>query len=104
VVPSECQENAPLAVLEAYAAGRPVIGARIAGIPELIREEETGALFTPGDVPGLASALNDFAGYPSPRLAEMGAAGRQWVEREFSAATYRRRLLRLYESLCARVP
>ena len=34
VMPSEVNENAPLAVLEGYAAGRPAIGSRIAGIPE----------------------------------------------------------------------
>ncbi|MBV9558434.1 MAG: glycosyltransferase, partial [Pseudolabrys sp.] len=50
VVPSEVNENAPLALLEGYAAGRPAIGARIAGIPELVREEETGVLFPSGDV------------------------------------------------------
>ncbi len=54
VVPSEVNENAPLALLEAYAAGRPVIGSRIAGIPELVREEETGVLFPTGDVAALA--------------------------------------------------
>jgi glycosyltransferase involved in cell wall biosynthesis len=103
VVPSECLENAPLALLEAYAAGRPVIGSRIAGIPELIREDETGALFAPGDVQSLASVLGRFAGLPGHRLAAMGAAGRHWAEREFSATSYRNRLLALYDSLSARV-
>ena len=103
VVPSECLENAPLALLEAYAAGRPVIGSRIAGIPELIREDETGALFAPGDVEGLASVLDRFAALPSHRLAAMGTAGRLWAEQEFSATTYRNRLLALYNSLPARV-
>jgi glycosyltransferase involved in cell wall biosynthesis len=103
VVPSECLENAPLALLEAYAAGRPVIGSRIAGIPELIREDETGALVAPGDVEGLGSVLDRFAALPSHRLAAMGTAGRLWAEQEFSATTYRNRLLALYDSLPARV-
>ena len=99
VAPSECNENAPLAVLEAYAAGRPVIGAAIAGIPELVREDETGALFPSGDVEALAEALGRFAALPDARLAAMGAAGRAWVERDFTAATYRGRLLDLYRTL-----
>jgi glycosyltransferase involved in cell wall biosynthesis len=99
VVPSECNENAPLALLEGYAAGRPVIGSRIAGIPELVREHETGVLFPAGDVKALAAALQEFAGLPTARLAEMGNAGRSWVEQDFSAATYRDRLVALYESL-----
>jgi glycosyltransferase involved in cell wall biosynthesis len=99
VVPSEVNENAPLALLEGYAAGRPVIGARIAGIPELVREEETGALFPSGEVEALAAALDRFGTLPDARLAEMGAAGRRWVEQDFTAERYRDRLLALYASL-----
>ena len=99
VMPSEVNENAPLAVLEGYAAGRPAIGSRIAGIPELIREDETGALFTTGDADALAAVLARFAALPDERLAAMGAAGRRWVEQDFSAAVYRSRMLDLYRSI-----
>jgi glycosyltransferase involved in cell wall biosynthesis len=99
VVPSEVNENAPLAVLEGYAAGRPVIGARIGGVPELVREDETGLLFPSGEVEALAAALDRFAALPDARLAEMGAAGRRWVEQDFTATRYRNRLLQLYGSL-----
>jgi glycosyltransferase involved in cell wall biosynthesis len=99
VVPSECNENAPLALLEGYAAGRPVIGSRMAGIPELVREGETGVLFAAGQVEALAASLRRFAELPDTRLAEMGAAGRRWVERDFTAVRYRDRLLALYGSL-----
>ena len=68
--------NAPLALLEAYAAGRPVIGSRIAGIPELVREEETGTLYPTGDVEALADALVRFAELPDARVLAMGAAAR----------------------------
>jgi glycosyltransferase involved in cell wall biosynthesis len=103
VVPSECHENAPLALLEAYAAGRPVIGSRIAGIPELVREDETGALYPSGDVTALADALSRFAALPDGRLSAMGAAGREWVERDFSAAVYLDRQRDLYDALGVRV-
>ena len=99
VVPSECNENAPLSLLEAYATGRPVIGANIAGIPELIREEETGVLFPTGNVDALAARLENFAQLPDTRLAAMGNAGRRWVERDFNPAIYRDRLLELYASI-----
>jgi glycosyltransferase involved in cell wall biosynthesis len=102
VVPSECNENAPLALLEGYAAGRPVVGARMAGIPELVREGETGTLFTSGKVEELAASLERFAELPDTRLAEMGAAGRRWVEQDFTATRYRDRLLTLYGSLESR--
>lgn len=103
VVPSECHENAPLALLEGYAAGRPVIGSRIAGIPELVREDETGMLYPVGDADALADALARFAGLSDARVSAMGAAGRAWVERDFNAAAYVDRQLALYDTLGVRV-
>jgi glycosyltransferase involved in cell wall biosynthesis len=99
VVPSEVNENAPLSLLEAYATARPVIGSNIAGIPELIREGETGALFPTGNVEALAAILERFGELPDSRLAEMGNAGRHWVEQDFNPTIYRERLLALYASL-----
>ena len=99
VVPSEVNENAPLSLLEAYATARPVIGSSIAGIPELIREGETGALFPTGDAPALAAVLERFALLPGSHLADMGEAGRRWVEQDFNPSVYRDRLLALYASL-----
>ncbi len=49
IYPSEWYENCPLSVMESQALGTPVIGANIGGIPELIREGETGDLFTTKD-------------------------------------------------------
>jgi glycosyltransferase involved in cell wall biosynthesis len=103
VVPSECHENAPLALLEAYAAGRPVIGSHIAGIPELVREDETGVLYQTGDPAALAEALSRFAALPDARVTAMGTAGRAWVERDFNATVYLGRQLDLYGSLSTRV-
>jgi len=103
IVPSECHENAPLALLEGYAAGKPVIGSRIAGIPELVREDETGALYPVGDAAALAEALDKFAALPDSRIMAMGATGRAWVERDFNAAVYVERQLALYDALGVRV-
>ncbi len=57
MVPSEWFENCPMTVLEAKAVGTPVIGARIGGIPELIRDGIDGYLHEPGDVNGLTEAI-----------------------------------------------
>lgn len=99
VLPSTWYENAPISLMEAYALGRPVIGARIGGIPELIREGETGSTVRPGDEAALAAELARVAALPDAAVAAMGAAGRAWVEAEFTAAAYRDRLLTLYASL-----
>lgn len=99
VLPSTWYENAPISVLEAYALGRPVIGARIGGLPEMIREGETGTIVAPGDATDLAEALERFAAMPADVLLAMGRAGRLWVETDFSREAYRERLLGLYATL-----
>ncbi|MHA1571645.1 MAG: glycosyltransferase family 4 protein [Alphaproteobacteria bacterium] len=101
VLPSEWYENAPISVLEAYALGTPVIGAAIGGIPELLREDETGYAFPSGDVAALAEVLAKVTSLPDSKLAQMGRSGRAWVEQEFTADAYRSRLIDLYGQLGA---
>jgi glycosyltransferase involved in cell wall biosynthesis len=79
--------------------GKPVIGARIGGIPELIREGETGLSFPSGDVAALVAAMQSIAAEPDARLAAMGQAGREWVEQEFTATRYREHILAIYAEL-----
>lgn len=56
VMPSECYDNNPLGVIESLCAGRPVVGARIGGIPELL-SQDNGIAFTSGDRNELADAI-----------------------------------------------
>jgi glycosyltransferase involved in cell wall biosynthesis len=99
VVPSEWYENAPISVMEASALGLAVIGADIGGIPELIRPEETGFVFTSGSVDSLAEVLTRVRGLSSPALRRLGKAGREWMRAEFSPAVYRNRMLELYRQI-----
>lgn len=57
LIPSLWYENAPVVIVEAAAYGMGVIGSRIGAIPEFVRHEETGLLFTPGDGADLAAAM-----------------------------------------------
>lgn len=57
VVPSIWYENSPLTILEAHAAGRPVICSRLGGMVELVQDEVDGLLFTPNDDRDLARQL-----------------------------------------------
>ncbi len=100
-VPSEWYENAPISVLEAYALGKPVLGARIGGIPELVRENETGWTFESGDVESLAAALRRIADASSDELSRLGRTARTWVEQEFTSTRYTARMLDLYRDLGA---
>lgn len=99
VLPSEWYENAPISILEAYALGRPVIGAAIGGIPEMVREDETGRTAAAGSVEDLAAVLSAMAALSPQRRADMGRAGRRWISADFSSNAYRQRMLDLYRSL-----
>jgi glycosyltransferase involved in cell wall biosynthesis len=76
-----------------------VIGARIGGIPELVREGETGLTFTSGNVQSLAAALEALGRAPDDDVATLGRTARDWVEREFSAVRYRARMLEVYRGV-----
>lgn len=104
VLPSESYENAPVSILEAYALGKPALGARIGGIPELIRENETGISFRSGDVASLVTALRDLSSRSDAQIEAMGRCGRRWVEQEFTAGMYMRRILAAYREVGVRVP
>lgn len=96
VLPSEWYENAPISILEAYAVGRPVIGARIGGIPELIRPGETGETFESGDAESLAYVLRQYYMLNTSAVGEIGKQGRLWVEADFSSARHRSDLENMY--------
>lgn len=57
VVPSVWPENSPLTIYESFAAGLPVVGSDVGGIPELVTPGETGALYEPGEPGDLAAAI-----------------------------------------------
>ena len=68
-VPSMWLETGPLVVLEAFAAGTPVIGSNLGGIAELVTPGVNGVLVAPGDVPAWIRALSDFAQGPRQRVS-----------------------------------
>jgi glycosyltransferase involved in cell wall biosynthesis len=98
VIPSEWYENCPCTILEAYSAGKPVVGSRIGGIPELIKDGEDGFLFEPGNQEELAGKIDLLLSNPD-RIIEMGRAGRDRMEQEYSRRSHYRRLLEIYRTL-----
>ncbi len=80
VCPSEWYENFPYSVVQPMAAGKPVIGARVGGIPELVIPMETGFLIERRDARGLAEKMRQL--WESPELARrLGAQAREHVRR-----------------------
>ena len=72
-------EGLPMVVMEAMAAGRPVLATAIAGVPELVVPGQTGWLVPAGDADALAEGMVALAATPPDRLAALGQAGRARV-------------------------
>jgi glycosyltransferase involved in cell wall biosynthesis len=82
VVPSR-SEAMGLSTIEAQAAGLPVVGTRVGGIPEVVVDGQTGLLIPPRDPPALAGAIERLLDQPGLRRA-MGTQARERAERSFS--------------------
>jgi glycosyltransferase involved in cell wall biosynthesis len=95
VLPSEWYENNPISVLESFAMGIPVIGARIGGIPELVKDNETGLTFEPGNLLDLQEKICSLVEEPL-RLIEMGKRARALVEEKFNAEKHYDELMKVY--------
>ncbi|MEM6794848.1 MAG: glycosyltransferase family 4 protein, partial [Acidobacteriota bacterium] len=87
-------EGLPLAILEAMAAGLPVVATDVSGNPEAVEDGETGLLVKPERAEELAEALVELLGDPR-RAARMGRAGREKLEDEFTI----RRIVEEYRKL-----
>lgn len=99
VVPSTWRENMPYSIVESLAAGTPVIGSEIGGIPELIHDGKTGFIFSPGDSDGLSRRLVASTNVPAERMAQMGDACRSFVREVCDQGDYATRLVSLYQNL-----
>ncbi len=98
-IPSVFPDPCPTVAIEAMAAGVPVIGSRIGGLPDLVDDGRTGMLVAPGDVAALAAAMRRALDAPDV-LRAMGSAARERAPR-FMAADVVTRIERIYEGLAA---
>ncbi len=97
---STLSEGMPMSVLEAMAAGLPVVASAVGGIPEVVVDEETGLLVPPDDAGALATALGRLLSDPKLRR-RLGEAGRRRAEERFDVPRFRRDHLALYDRLLA---
>jgi L-malate glycosyltransferase len=87
---SSVQEGLPNVVLEAMAAGLPVVATEVGGLSEVVKHGETGWLVPPRDVAALADSISQLLG-DAAKCAAFGRAGRKLVERRFAVADMVRR-------------
>ncbi|MFH1171540.1 MAG: glycosyltransferase family 4 protein [bacterium] len=99
VVPSRCYENFPLAILEAYAHGKPVVAADHGGMRELVEEGATGYRFSPGSVDGLRAALSRLMN-DQAEAQRIGGNAHNYVA-QFSRDQFYSQLMNVYASVLA---
>lgn len=87
-----------VAALEAQACGLPVVASNVGGLPEVVRDDETGLLVPPEQPQALADALLTLVRDPQ-RRAQMGAAGREWVCERYDWQTNVDQMLEVYRQV-----
>jgi glycosyltransferase involved in cell wall biosynthesis len=96
VLPSQCYENFPRVVIEAFAKGTPVIASKLGGMAEIVDDGRTGLHFKPGDPADLAMKVRSILADPL-KLARLRQAARQRFDQCFTADVNHKSLMAIYE-------
>lgn len=101
VLPTECYDNNPMAIVESFSLGKPVIGSRIGGIPELLATE-TGLLFEARNVDSLVEALKSANGISNVDYEKMGIACKDFAIQNFDSGVHLDQLIGIYKQVANR--
>jgi glycosyltransferase involved in cell wall biosynthesis len=100
VAPSQCYENFPMGIAEAFACAVPVICSRLGGMQEIVQDARTGVFFTPGDEVDLAEKVH--AAWSNPaQTARMAHEARWEYESKYTAEKNYPLLLKIYQEMIA---
>ncbi|MFQ5422286.1 MAG: glycosyltransferase, partial [Anaerolineae bacterium] len=91
-------EGLSIVLLEAMAAGRPIVATAVGGTPELLQDGETGLLVPPADPVALGTAVNRLLA-DRAKAQQLGAAGRARMLRHFTVDQMVRQIEQLYEEV-----
>lgn len=95
---SSISEGSPNSLVEAMAAGRPIVASRVGGVPDAVHDGENGLLVPSGDATAFADAISALLADPN-RAAAMGREGARRAAQEFAAPVVIRGLEHLYNEL-----
>jgi len=101
VISSEWYEAFGRTIIESFALGKPVIGARIGGIPELVKDSVTGYTFEAGNVDDLRSKIVKLS-ESKDKIVEMGKNARKYVEENFNQEKHYIKLMEIYSKAMRR--
>ncbi|MDB5280396.1 MAG: glycosyltransferase family 4 [Ferruginibacter sp.] len=98
IVSSECYENNPMTIVEGYSYGKPVIGSRVGGIPELIEHGKTGYQYEMGNHVELAEVISTANNITPDCFEEFSVNARQFAQDNFSDEVHYEKLMSIYRS------
>ena len=96
ILPSQCYENFPRVVIEAFATGTPVIASKLGAMAEIVADGYNGLHFKPGDPGDLARKVRDILADPT-KLRQMRQSARKTFDQHFTAAANHKVLTAIYE-------
>lgn len=98
VVPSIWYENCPYSVMETLAIGKPVVGANIAGIPELVKNEQSGLTYKYDDVNDLSSKMKLL--FDNDKLVKQyGENAKRQAQEEYGKEKYYEKIINIYNKI-----
>lgn len=98
ILPSVTYDIFPTSIMEAFASGKPVIGSRIGGIPELIKDGFNGFLFNTNDKNDCKEKINKLWKYPKT-CYRFGKNARDYLETNLSPENHYKKLLNIYKKV-----
>lgn len=98
IVPSIWYENCPYSVMETLAIGKPVIGANIGGIPELVKNEQSGLTYKYDDVDDLANKMETLFNNKD-LVSKYGANAKKQASELYGKDIYYKNIMSIYEKL-----
>lgn len=98
VVPSLWFENQPYTILESYLHSKPVIASRIGGIPEIVKPNQTGLLFEPGNRQDCITKIK-YLWNSSQKTQALGRSALQFAKTEFSPELHYQKIIKIYRQL-----
>jgi glycosyltransferase involved in cell wall biosynthesis len=99
---SSAWEGMPNVVMEALAAGVPVVATGVGGVPELVEPGKSGFVVPPRDPGALSEAMRKLMKLPREQLQQMGQHGRQHIAVNYGMSSMARRWIELFEELLKR--
>ncbi len=99
IVPSLWHENFPYVILQAFAAGKPVLGSERGGIPELVLHGKHGWIYGSSNPRELAYCIQEAFGTSNSIIQEMGERAKRFVTNEFNDEVFYQRIERIYRDV-----